>query len=387
MNKIMNQDRTGNFVKSIKWCHYIVNIGYATVVIITLAHIVLYLTERKDLTDSAEIYLRNYVIISSIGLFALNLAADFLIRYPRLPLVSKQYISLILFLFFSFYLCLTHEMATVLLGTFGLSVFASTVFSNVNLTWRIFIISNLALLVSGVKIYIEDNFNRGMLVETFIAWDMLLCSYLIARILIQYGQDNLMSLMQLYYHHQSLQEQLKLDPFTVLYNKKTFEEYLPIVMEECMNTDTCISLAVIDLDHFKRVNDVYGHVTGDRVLLHLSQILKSNETENINVFRIGGEEFAILFKGYCVKDAYKICDNMRSIMAATSLHTIRKRKVTFSCGLACMDQGYDEPLELVKAADSALYKAKSSGRNKVVILNDPKHCEKKDVRLKSKIKT
>ena len=232
MDKGSNLDRTRSFIKPIQWCHYIVNAGYATVAVITLAHVVWYFAAHEILAYPPDIYLRNYIILPTIGLLALNLAVDFFVRSQHVPLVAKEYVSLTLFLIFSFYLCLTHKIANVLLGTFVLSVFASTIFSNIKITRWIFLLSNFALLFSGAKTYIEEKFKSDILMEIFVAWDMLLCSYLLAKVLIRYGQDNLVSLMHLYHQQQSMQEQLKLEPFTGLLNKKTFDDYLPKLFKE-----------------------------------------------------------------------------------------------------------------------------------------------------------
>ena len=140
-----------------------------------------------------------------------------------------------------------------------------------------------------------------------------------------------------------MEEQLKLDAFTGLYNRKTFDEFMQKLMEECRTSNLCLSLAIIDVDSFKRVNDVYGHVTGD--------------------------EFAILFKGYSVQESYQICENMRKNMEASALCEIDK--VTFSCGLAGLSLQHGSPNELLRTADSALYAAKSKGRNKVATYDGP----------------
>ena len=376
-NKEFNPDQTRTYIKPLKWCHYIVNTGYATVVIITLAHVIWYFAAREVLAYPPDVYLLNYIVFPAIGLSAMNLAADFFVRSQRVTLVMKEYISLTLFLIFSLYLCLTHRIATVLLGAFVLSVFASTVFSNVKITRWTFLVSSLALLSCGAKIYLDGNSNSSTLMEIFVAWDMLLCSYLLAKVLIRYGRDNLVSLMHLYNQQQNMQEQLRLDLFTGLQNKKTFDDCLPKRIEECRSSNICLSLAVIDVDHFKRVNDVFGHAVGDRALLHLAQILKSNKTENISAFRIGGDEFAIIFKDYCVNEAYKICEGMRSIVESSSLHDVDKKiNITFSCGLACMNLKHTSHEELLKAADSALYKAKSNYRNRVEVYDGSVQCVK-----------
>ena len=112
----------------------------------------------------------------------------------------------------------------------------------------------------------------------------------------------------------------------------------------------------------------------DRVLLHLAQILKSNGNEDINAFRIRGEEFAILFRGYCVKEAYKPCEGMWSVMESSSPNQIDKNIITFSCGLACLDLRRTGSDELLKAADVGLYEAKNHGRNRIVIYDGPVGC-------------
>ena len=364
-----NLGKTKNFSNPIKWCHFIVSAGYATVAVITLAHVVWYFAAREVLAYPPDIYLRDYIILPFIGLSAVNIAVDFLVRSNRVPLVFKEYISLTLFLIFSFYLSLTHKTTTILFGSFTLSVFVSAIFSNTKITLRILLMGTLALLISGAKLYIEENLDSNVLMDVFVAWDMLLCSYVLARVLIRYGHDNLIALMCFYNKQQSMQEQLKLDAFTGLYNRNTFDESMQKLMEECRTSNLCLSLAVIDVDNFKRVNDVYGHATGDRVLISLAQILKSIKKEAIQVFRIGGDEFAILFKGYSVQESYQICENIRKTMEASSLYEIDK--VTFSCGLAGLSLQHASPDELLRSADSALYAAKSKGRNKVATYDGP----------------
>lgn len=374
MDQDTNFCETGTVIMPIKWCRYLVNAGYATVATITLAHIVWYYAAQSILALPPDIYMVYYIVLPAIGLLALNLFVDFLVRSTSVSLLAKEYLSLMLFTAISFYLSSTHRIATVLLGSFTLSVFASTIFANIKMTRRIFLVNSVALLSSGGILLTGGDGDSVVLMAMFVAWDILFCSYLLGKVMIRNGHNNLMSLMHLYHVKENMQEQLKLDLFTGLYNRGTFDTSLSRVTEECRTANLCLSLAVIDVDKFKQVNDVYGHAAGDRVLLHLSQILKSNRTEDITAFRIGGEEFAILFKGYCVKEAYKICEGMRTIMESSTLQPIDRKKVTFSCGLACMDLQCTGPEELLKAADVALYAAKNQGRNRIVIYDGPIEC-------------
>ena len=370
MDKGLDSDRDRTYIEPIKWCRYIVTTAYVTVALIILAHVIWYFAAQTILAHSSDVYLWDYIILPAIGLFSLTFLADLFVRSPRFSLVSKEYISLTLFIIFSFYLSLTHNIARVLLASFILPIFASTVFLNVKITRWTFWISSLAVLLVGVKIYFSGKLDSSMLMQIFVACFMFLCSYLLAKVLIQYGHDNLRTLMFFDDKQQNMQEQLKLDPFTGLNNKKTFDDYLPRLMEECRNAQKFLSLAMIDIDHFKSVNDLYGHAMGDRVILYLSQTLQKLQNENIRAFRIGGDEFALLFKGCSTEETRKICEYLRTQMVSCPLRNTDDKRVTLSCGVVSIDPE-NADLEMLKnAADSALYAAKDNGRDQVVIYNE-----------------
>ncbi len=370
MDKGLDCERDKEYIEPIKWCRYIVNTGYVTASLIILAHVIWYFAARSVLARSPDDYLRNYIVLPAIGLFALTFFADLFVRSHRFSLVSKEYLSLTLFVIFSFYLSLTHDIARVLLASFILPIFASTIFLNVKITRWIFWISSLAVLLVGVKIYLSGKLDSNMLMQIFVVCFMFLCSYLLAKVLILYGRDNLKTLMHFDDKQQNMQEQLKLDPFTGLNNKKTFDDHLLRLMEECRNTQKFISLAIIDIDHFKSVNDLYGHGMGDRVILYLSEMLKKIQNENTQAFRIGGDEFSILFKGCRTEETYRTCEYLRTQMSSFPLRTADDKLVTLSCGIVCVDPE-NADLEMLKnAADSALYAAKANGRDQVVIYND-----------------
>ena len=359
-----------SYIEPIKWCRYIVNTGYITAAIIILAHVIWYFAARSLLASPPDAYLRNYIVLPAIGLFAFNLFADLFIRSTRFSLVSKEYMSLGLFIIFSFYLSLTHNIASVLLASFILPIFVSTVFSNVKITRWMFWISCLAVLLVGVKINFSGKLSINMLMQIFVVCFMFLCSYLLAKVLILYGHDNLATMMLFDDKQQNMEEQLKLDPFTGLNNRKTFDDHLPRLMEECQNAQNFIALAAIDIDHFKVVNDFCGHPAGDRVLLYLSDTLKKIQTKNIRAYRIGGDEFSLLLKGCNAEETYRLCEYLRTQMESCTLRTEDENHVTLSCGAVCIKPSNVDLEMFIKAADSALYAAKNSGRNRVVIYDD-----------------
>jgi diguanylate cyclase (GGDEF)-like protein len=373
MKEDIDNNRDKTFVVPIKWCHNIVKIGYIIVALIIIAHGIWYFAARSILAHPPADYLRNYIILPGIGLFALVVLVDLLIRSRRFSLFVKENLSLSLIIVISFYLCLTHEIAKVLLGSFILPIFASTIFSNVKLTRRMFTMSSVAVLITGVVHYFAGKLDSAMIMQIFVACFMFICAYLLSKILIRYGRDNLVTLTNYNNEQQYMQEQLKLDPFTGLYNRKTFDDYLPKVLEECKNENMSLSLAVIDVDNFKSVNDLNGHPMGDRVLRYLSQILEKVQDRNIHAFRMGGDEFSVLFKGIDADQSFRVCEALRTQMESCPLRDTDKKRVTFSCGIVCMNPKNVDPDMFTKAADSALYAAKNSGRNRIVIYNDMPH--------------
>ncbi|RXF01692.1 GGDEF domain-containing protein [Pseudoalteromonas phenolica O-BC30] len=121
-------------------------------------------------------------------------------------------------------------------------------------------------------------------------------------------------------------------------------------------------LAILDIDHFKQVNDTFGHVIGDEVIVLVSQLLKSHFRFDDLLFRYGGEEFAILFMTDNSDQAWKVLDRARELIANTRFPQVSN--VTMSIGFIQVGDDY-QLSELVNKADMALYFSKDNGRNQV----------------------
>jgi len=174
-----------------KWCCYIVKAGHITAVLIILAQVNWLIFASNVIRSPLDAYLQYFIIAPAIGLFVINLFASVYVRSPCHPLLAKEYISLSLFMVYSLYLTLTHNHAIVLLCSYILPIFASTIFSNVKLTRRIFLTSMGAVLLPGVKWFFSHILVSDMLMQIFTSCFMFVCAYLLAKLLIQYGQNNL----------------------------------------------------------------------------------------------------------------------------------------------------------------------------------------------------
>ncbi|MFZ6046001.1 histidine kinase N-terminal 7TM domain-containing protein [Pseudomonas sp. CR3202] len=166
--------------------------------------------------------------------------------------------------------------------------------------------------------------------------------------------------------HEQLQEQALRDPLTGLYNRRHLGELFSREILRSQRERTPIALALIDLDHFKRLNDCHGHLVGDDVLRAVAIHLTGNLRGSDAVFRIGGEEFLLLLPGASGDEAYSRLQALCRDLAARSLPTREgSLTVTLSAGLAVWPAQGQTLEDLMQAADAALYEAKRGGRNQV----------------------
>lgn len=159
------------------------------------------------------------------------------------------------------------------------------------------------------------------------------------------------------------------DGLTRCYNKKLFQDRLETEFAYARRHRTMLSLVMFDVDHFKKINDTYGHLAGDAVLVHLARVTQSMiRTEDV-LARYGGEEFAIICRGTPLLNAGVVGERLRTaVEQATFEFQGRRLPVTVSVGVAALPEANAAAThELIAAADSALYEAKRSGRNRVCL--------------------
>jgi two-component system, cell cycle response regulator len=159
------------------------------------------------------------------------------------------------------------------------------------------------------------------------------------------------------------------DAMTRTYNKKFFLDRLETEFAYARRHKTMLSLVMFDVDHFKRVNDTYGHLAGDAVLVHLARITQATiRTEDV-LARYGGEEFAVICRGIALLNAGILGERLRTRVEGENFDYQGARlPVTISVGVAALPEANaNVPAELVREADTALYEAKRSGRNRVCL--------------------
>lgn len=163
------------------------------------------------------------------------------------------------------------------------------------------------------------------------------------------------------------EKEAQLDPLTGLLNRRSFEPLLQRIHQQAKDKGTHYSLAMLDLDHFKEVNDHYGHACGDAVIKQLAGTILAQCREQDRPARIGGEEFAILLMDTDINNARTAMERIRTLFMITPITSDSGEDIatTVSIGLAAFSQ-QATAAEVLAAADGALYEAKNKGRNQVV---------------------
>ncbi|MBF9014225.1 MULTISPECIES: GGDEF domain-containing protein [unclassified Oceanispirochaeta] len=179
--------------------------------------------------------------------------------------------------------------------------------------------------------------------------------------------ENFLNRITMEKQYEMLETESVTDPLTGLYNRRYLKEEIQKELSRSERSGIRFCILMIDIDHFKKINDNYGHITGDDVLKELSTILRNSVRISDKVFRYGGEEFIVLLPETVAIDAKILGERIREKIENFSFSGVRK-KVTISAGIAQTSVDCTQEL-LIQKADKRLYMAKEGGRNAVVWSN------------------
>ena len=168
---------------------------------------------------------------------------------------------------------------------------------------------------------------------------------------------------------EKLKEQATHDSLTGLYNVRYLDEYLPRELHRAARAESPLCIAMLDLDHFKRLNDTLGHHAGDGMLRDVGTLLSETLRQSDMAIRYGGEEFLVVLPDSSLADAMQCVEQIRAEIKAIAIPEANGRvaQMTVSVGVAMAGEHGTTAKELIRAADNALYSAKQGGRDRVVV--------------------
>jgi diguanylate cyclase (GGDEF)-like protein len=165
--------------------------------------------------------------------------------------------------------------------------------------------------------------------------------------------------------NESLKDMALRDALTGIYNRRYLDEALERQIGICRRYSDALSMIMIDIDHFKRINDTLGHQAGDQVLIHLARTLQANLRDADIFARYGGEEFAVVLPRTSLDSASIVANKLQRVLAGQSFPNLGW-PLTISLGIAEFQTG-ESRTDLISRADQALYSAKTKGRNQAVL--------------------
>jgi diguanylate cyclase (GGDEF)-like protein len=224
---------------------------------------------------------------------------------------------------------------------------------------------------SAYVIAAEDS--HLLLIHQTILWEMVDASHDFAKNLLVVLSERVRShnrvIAESFGEMKKFEHHAKTDALTNLANRHAMQQLFPATIKNFVEKHEPVSMIMIDVDEFKRFNDMFGHIAGDRALSAVSQILKSQFRPRDLLVRYGGDEFAVLLPGATQAQALKIADRARQAVSGTtgdSNDSLIQIPVKVSMGVAELAaNGHLE--SLIRAADAALYRAKHAGRNTVSV--------------------
>lgn len=311
-----------------------------------------------------QIYYRDAVfyrqVLIAVALCGVTVAMPFaawhffwgnpLITYLLLPVICLQIASLILLIRHGFNQWIAMFLASVQMGV------------TVIITIQIGVLGSYWIFASAVANYYIVSRNKALGINVIACLAVVPFAFESSDFMLRFVMSNAMINVFLYAYarqlenkNRELEELLTKDPLTRAGNRTALENALIRVKNQHLRHNTPVTVLMLDLDHFKKINDTEGHTAGDKVLKRLADLLRARLRATDSLFRYGGEEFVI------------VADNTTLDQAAYLAEDIRRRvekanELTVSIGLAELQSG-ESTEDVVSRADQALYKAKQMGRN------------------------
>jgi diguanylate cyclase (GGDEF)-like protein len=262
----------------------------------------------------------------------------------------------------------SHRLRHLALNLFGAVISAACLVSalfvsNNGLLWALMVIlvNSLTLtrrwalaLNAGVIIILSAAAHLYLSPLHHVSWvtvALLICGF------------SLMSMDQLRVQRQLLARQANVDPLTGAGNRRLMVRHLRQIVDERRQDSSCGTLMVLDIDHFKKINDSHGHEVGDRVLVDVTRSIAGSLRKEDGFYRMGGEEFVILFRGMNSSAARSYLPDLHARLSGKV--STPDGPVSFSAGAATLEQG-EEWSQWLARADRALYRAKSGGRDRLL---------------------
>lgn len=330
---------------------------------------ILFGVHRVEKNIGSGLYMLEYIFIPMIIQIITLVVCYFMIKADTISNEKKNYVVIGLIFVSIGVISFTYYSILPLIMLPSLTIVATALFADQSLTVWSGVAVAILTAIDMVRYHFEytdrvAGLNWVGALSIFLLLIILLCVMVV--IVNTHTKALMSSIMGSYNRQVTLMSELMIDPMTGLYNRRSFEESLEKEIESVEQTGVKSYVTIFDIDHFKDVNDTYGHSNGDIVIKALCKMMKEKSKDMGLAFRYGGEEFVILFHDVELSKVMNIVEDIRTEFRCYYFHFMNKDGITCSCGVAEYIKG-ESSKAWFNRADSALYQAKESGRNRTVI--------------------
>ena len=330
---------------------------------------ILYGVHRVEKNIGSGLYMLEYIFIPMAIQIITLVVCYFMIKADNISNEKKNYVVIGLIFVSIGVISFTYYSVLPLIMLPILTIVATALFADQSLTIWSGVVVAILTVIDMVRYHFEytdsvAGLNWVGVLSIFLLLIILLCVMVV--IVNTHTKALMSSIMGSYNRQVTLMSELMIDPMTGLYNRRSFEDSLEKEIERAEQTGAKSYVTIFDIDHFKEVNDTYGHSNGDIVIKALCKMMKEKSKDMGLAFRYGGEEFVILFHDVELSKVMNNVEDIRTEFRCYYFHFMNKDGITCSCGVAEYIKG-ESSKAWFNRADSALYKAKESGRNRTVI--------------------
>ncbi len=351
-----------------KWQNRILKLCWVGTVLIFIFELIVFFAFLKTdfLTTTVLHYLSVRVLLPSGINFASAVLCVLGLRSNRFTVSEKNYVACIAIFIISSVVTIFHNYYKFLLVANGLPIVICSIFVDKKLLRHILELCLATFVVSAIVMWFDD-FRLGTVdfITTLIcALMFIFILYAIAKTIVVYQNEQINFIYSASQRQSQLIYELKIEPLTKLYNRTALDGALKSFVRKYNQKIINPHLVLLDLDHFKQVNDTWGHANGDMVLIRFAEIIKENMGGIRRAFRYGGEEFVLLFENESTGEVHECIEKIRIQLCAEQFQFAPGENFTLSAGISKLRDGWDDTTWF-NDADTAMYRAKEGGRNRI----------------------
>lgn len=327
----------------------------------------------KLLKDVVSYVALRVVIPSGLNFLAL-LLSGIIIKNKK----TSDFLKNLFSVFSIFVLCsvvaIFHNYYSLLLVSMAVPVFMCSIYGDKKILNLIMGMTIPVMIIAFATNWHEKVLDVDVTYKTtnlFCCLIFMILSFVSAYVILMVQRNQMEYMAYSNQNEKNLIQRLQLDPLTELNNRNSLNENVPAIIERVQAEKTNAFLVMIDIDHFKMVNDTFGHLKGDVVLKRLSYVIKENLTNEDRAFRFGGEEFIVIFQreaGFTLNLIKETVEKIKKEFVETK-YEFCENPISFSAGICQCSKSISGD-EWIKRADEAMYVSKVKGRNQITVCEE-----------------